>query len=152
MKRYINEEYPGCGVTADEVAGMFRQENKNKSAFEIIKDKFDIVVFEYKDLDGNIDYRITIKPKKNKISNYYSNFITKEEFEIIKYELNSAEEKPDPIIEVRTFGNIKLRGPESKVDTVLLKLLRMSWDELPEADTEGIDIIPCEGFFYDEEN
>lgn len=51
---------------------------------EILKEKFDITPFQYVNIDGDIEYIITIKPKQNKYSNVSSNLLKKEEFEIIK--------------------------------------------------------------------
>ena len=51
---------------------------------QIIKEKFDIEVFEMKGLDEKVEYIIDIRPKPNKHSNMSGNSLTKEEYDLLK--------------------------------------------------------------------
>lgn len=67
-----------------------REENKK---LQIIEEKFDIEVFEMKDLDGKVQYIIDIKPKPNKYSNMFGNSLTKEEYKAFECKGESYETK-----------------------------------------------------------
>ena len=56
---------------------------KNRK-LQIIKEKFDIEVFEMKGLDEKVEYIIDIRPKPNKHSNMSGNYLTKEEYDLLK--------------------------------------------------------------------
>ena len=56
---------------------------KNRK-LQIIKEKFDIEVFEMKGLDEKVEYIIDIRPKPNKHSNMPGNSLTKEEYDLLK--------------------------------------------------------------------
>ena len=56
---------------------------KNRK-LQIIKEKFDIEVFEMKGLDEKVEYIIDIRPKPNKYYNMSENSLTKEEYDLLK--------------------------------------------------------------------
>ena len=56
---------------------------KNRK-LQIIKEKFDIEVFEMKGLGEKVEYIIDIRPKPNKHSNMLGNSLTKEEYDLLK--------------------------------------------------------------------
>ena len=56
---------------------------KNRK-LQIIKEKFDIEIFEMKGLDEKVEYIIDIRPKPNKHSNMSGNSLTKEEYDLLK--------------------------------------------------------------------
>lgn len=74
-------------VKENETLGeMLSQEIVKNRKLQIIEEKFDIVVFKMKDLNGKVEYIIDIRPKPNKHSNMLSNSLTKEEYDSLKEE------------------------------------------------------------------
>lgn len=67
---------------------------KNRK-LRIIEEKFDIVVFEMKKLDGQMEYIINIIPKPNKYSNSSGNSLTKEEYESMCADLSEVDLRLD---------------------------------------------------------
>lgn len=62
---------------------LSKEIEKNRK-LQIIEKKFDVEVFEMKDLDDKTEYIIDIRPKQNKYSNMSGNSLTKEEYNLLK--------------------------------------------------------------------
>lgn len=68
----------------EEAKKLLSLEIEKNRKLQIIKEKFDIEVFETKSLDGEVKYIIDIRPKPNKYSNMSENSLTKEEYDLLK--------------------------------------------------------------------
>ena len=82
-KEELEKAFVALSKEDEKTKKLLSLEIEKNRKLQIIEEKFDIEVFEMKDLDEKVEYIIDIKPKQNKHSNMSGNSLTQEEYESI---------------------------------------------------------------------